>query len=174
MSRTPSSRILTAITAALAFASLAIAGCGAASETATGVGSQGEVPTPAVEPSPTVGNEVNLPDMPAESPAGGGIQRAIEVDTIIPSRPRVDVTTYTVQAGDNLFLIAEQYGLKPETILWGNYDVLRDNPQFLRPDQELNILPIDGTYYQWVQGDTLEGVADFFGVSPGAVTAFLP
>jgi hypothetical protein len=28
------------------------------------------------------------------------------------------------------------------------------------------ILPIDGTYYEWQQGDGLKGVASFFGVDP--------
>jgi murein DD-endopeptidase MepM/ murein hydrolase activator NlpD len=84
----------------------------------------------------------------------------------------VDVTTYIVQPGDNLFAIADLYNLKPETILWGNYDVLRDNPQFLKPDQELVILPVDGTYYQWVQGDSLEAVAEFFNVDVTAILEY--
>jgi LysM repeat protein len=32
----------------------------------------------------------------------------------------MEVITYTVQAGDTLFGIAEKYGLKPETMMWGN------------------------------------------------------
>lgn len=99
-----------------------------------------------------------------ESPTENGIRRYANLKTIIPNRPRVDITTYTVQPGDNLFVIAEQYNLKPETVLWGNYEVLRDNPQFLQPGQELVILPTDGVYYQWSAGDTLTGVANFFKV----------
>ncbi|GAB4577370.1 MAG: hypothetical protein Fur0022_01010 [Anaerolineales bacterium] len=95
-----------------------------------------------------------------------GIRRLAQLDTTIPNRPRVDVTTYLVQPGDNLFVIAEKFGLQPETVLWGNYEVLRDNPQFLRPEQELNILPVDGTYYQWAEGDNLATIASFFGVPP--------
>ena len=85
-----------------------------------------------------------------------GIPRLVSIDTTIPNRPTVDVTTYEVKPGDNLFLIAEKYGLRPETVLWGNYEVLRDNPQFLSPGQELNILPTDGVYYQAVEGDNLK------------------
>ncbi|UCH60303.1 MAG: M23 family metallopeptidase [Anaerolineales bacterium] len=99
-----------------------------------------------------------------ESPFDGGVRRYANLDTIIPNRPRVDVTSYTVQTGDNLFLIAENYNLKPETVLWGNYELLRDNPQFLQPGQELVILPTDGVYYQWQEGDSLNGVANFFKV----------
>ena len=113
---------------------------------------------------------IDLPVLPTPgSDFENGIIRLVDVHTIIPSRPRVDVTTYTVKQGDNLFLIADQYGLDPETVLWGNYEVLRDNPQFLKPDQELIILPTNGVYYQWAAGDTLETVAKFFKVEPKAI-----
>jgi murein DD-endopeptidase MepM/ murein hydrolase activator NlpD len=99
----------------------------------------------------------------------GGITRLTSLDTTIPKRPTVDVTTYEVQPGDNLFLIADKYGLDPETILWGNYEVLRDNPQFLSPGQVLNILPTNGVYYQWTEGDNLNSIASFFKVDPEAI-----
>jgi len=99
-----------------------------------------------------------------ESASESGIRRFANLKTIIPNRPRAEVSSYTVQPGDNLFLIAEKYNLKPESVLWGNYEVLRDNPQFLQPGQELVILPTDGVYYPWKAGDTLNGVANFFRV----------
>jgi len=86
--------------------------------------------------------------------------------TIVPGRPRMDVVRYTVQPGDSVFGIAEAFGIKPETVLWGNYDVLEDDPHLLRPGQELNILPVDGTYYEWQPGDTLQSVADYFDTEP--------
>jgi hypothetical protein len=98
-----------------------------------------------------------------------GIPRYALLNTIIPNRPRVGISTYKVKAGDNLFVIAEKFGIKPETVLWGNYDVLKDNPQLLRPDQELVILPTDGVYYKWKTGDTLAGVASSFKVESDAI-----
>ena len=113
---------------------------------------------------------IDLPDFPTpESVFMNGIPRLVSLDTNIPDRPTVDVSTYEVKPGDNLFLIAEKFGLRPETVLWGNYDVLRDNPQFLSPGQELNILPTDGVYYQWAEGDTLNSVASFFKVEPDVI-----
>lgn len=107
-----------------------------------------------------------LPELVYTAP--DGIPRQADLHTTIPSRPRVDVITYTVQPGDSVFGIAEKFGLKPSTILFGNYATLKDTPHSLRPGQELNILPVDGTYYQWVGGgaETLTGVASFFGVQP--------
>ncbi|MFM8323202.1 MAG: peptidoglycan DD-metalloendopeptidase family protein [Chloroflexota bacterium] len=96
--------------------------------------------------------------------AVNSITRKTNLQTIIPSRPRVDVITYTVQSGDTLFSIAYNYGIKPETILFGNYDALQDNPHLLKPNQVLNILPVNGAYYTWEDGDTLGSVASTFGV----------
>ena len=123
--------------------------------------------TPQTANSPTT---LVMPDFPTPgSDFKNGIPRLALLDTTIPERPRIDVTAYIVQPGDNLFVIAEKYGLRPETVLWGNYEVLRDNPQFLRPNQELTILPTDGVYYQWTEGDNLQTIAKFFRVEPEVI-----
>jgi murein DD-endopeptidase MepM/ murein hydrolase activator NlpD len=96
----------------------------------------------------------------------GGIPRLAQVHTIIPSRPRQDVIKYTVVEGDTIFGIAEKFGLKAETVLWGNYYVLLDDPHALQPGQELNILPVDGTYHEWQAGEGLNGISSYYGVSP--------
>jgi len=96
----------------------------------------------------------------------GGVPRLAQEHTIIPSRPRQEIIKYTVQEGDTLFGIAEKFGLKPETILWGNYYVLLDDPHSLKPGQELNILPVDGTYHEWQAGEGLNGVAKGYNVKP--------
>jgi murein DD-endopeptidase MepM/ murein hydrolase activator NlpD len=102
----------------------------------------------------------------------GGITRKTLLYTLIPNRPRVDVITYTVQTGDSLFSIADQFGLQPETILWGNFEILEDNPHLLSTGQVLNILPVDGTYYKWNTGDSLARVAEFFGADPEAILSY--
>lgn len=95
-----------------------------------------------------------------------GIHRAAVIHTTIPTRPRVEVLTYTVERGDSLFAIADNFGLKPETILWGNFETLADNPHTLQPGQELNILPINGTFHKWREGESLYRVAEYYGVEP--------
>jgi hypothetical protein len=114
-------------------------------------------------------NPLLLPALTPEVEYANGIPRYVLLHTTIPSRPRVDVITYTVQPGDTVFGIAETYGLRPETIFWGNRTVLNDDPHQLFEGQVLNILPVDGTYHQWSVGENLDRVADFYGVDPDAI-----
>jgi LysM repeat protein len=108
----------------------------------------------AVLPTPTP-TEI-APELPPFADQAGvffsGIPRFALVHTTLPTLPRTEVITYTVQTGDTIFGIAEKYGLKPETILWGNYYVLADNPDNLVPGEVLNILPMNGTYHRWSAG----------------------
>ena len=101
-----------------------------------------------------------------------GIARMAVIHTTIPSRPRVEISYYTVKEGDTVFDIAEKFGLDPQTILWGNYNILLDNPHRLAAGQELTILPINGTYYEWQDGDGLNGVSKFFGVTPEEIISY--
>jgi hypothetical protein len=120
----------------------------------------------ALQTGPTV-PVPGIKDVPPQAEmAFGGIPRLADVHTTIPSRPRQEVIKYTVLEGDSVFGIAEKFGLKPETILWGNYYVLLDDPHALQPDQELNILPVDGTYHEWQVGEGLNGISQYYGVTP--------
>jgi len=127
-------------------------------EAGNAVNAAGAVPTFAV-------SEIGDP-IPVNEETLGGIPRLAQVHTTIPSRPRQEVTQYTVVEGDTLFGIAEKFGLKPETVLWGNYYVLQDNPHGLQPGQELIILPVNGTYHEWKQGEGLNGISTYYGVTP--------
>lgn len=100
------------------------------------------------------------------------IPRLIDSHTSLPVKPRSEIIQYTVQKGDTIFAIASKFNLKPQTILWGNYNVLADNPHYLQPDQVLNILPIDGVFHEWHAGEGLNGVARFYGVSPDAIVDY--
>jgi murein DD-endopeptidase MepM/ murein hydrolase activator NlpD len=87
------------------------------------------------------------------------IPRFAALFTDIPNRPRQDVVEYTVELGDSVFAIAQSFDVEPETILWSNYDVLKDNPHALSTGMVLKIPPTNGVYYQWQETDTLESVA---------------
>jgi murein DD-endopeptidase MepM/ murein hydrolase activator NlpD len=107
----------------------------------------------------------DLPVYPTPGSDPATISRTSDVHTIIPSRPRLGILKYTVQQGDTLFGISEKFGLKPESILWGNWYEMSGDPHLLRPDQELKILPVDGALHVWSEGEGLNGVAEFYGVT---------
>ena len=98
-----------------------------------------------------------------------GITRLALIHTSIPSRPRTEIITYTVQTDDNIFAIADMFGLKPETILWGNLFTLADNPELIYEGQVLNIMPTNGVYHRWSEGEGLNGVAHGYNVMPDVI-----
>jgi len=91
--------------------------------------------------------------------------RVPETRTIAPTRPRSQPVQYEVESGDAVFSIAQKYNISPETLLWSNYDVLRDDPHSLSPGQVLLIPPTNGILYEWEEGDTLDIVARDFKAS---------
>src|SRR3990172_2767383 len=101
----------------------------------------------------------------SSSPFSQGITRKASLDTIIPSRPRVGIDKYVVAQGDTLFSIAEKYGVKPESVLWFNFDTLGDNPAMLAIGQELSIPPVDGVLHKYKSGESLAAIADFYSYS---------
>jgi murein DD-endopeptidase MepM/ murein hydrolase activator NlpD len=123
------------------------------------------------ETSSPAENVLLLPEAVLNSPEG--ISRQTVMHTTIPSRPRMDVIKYTVQLGDTIFGVADKFNLKPTTILFAN-SFLADNPNLLSPGQELNILPVDGTYHNWLGSgaETLTGIAAYFGVDPEVIVNF--
>ena len=106
------------------------------------------------------------PDAASKSAA---IRRSVVLDTVIPNRARQDVSLYIIEQGDNVFSIADKFGLQPESILWGNYESLQDNPREIYPGDKLYILPTDGIYHQVSAGETINSIADNFEVDPDAI-----
>jgi murein DD-endopeptidase MepM/ murein hydrolase activator NlpD len=125
----------------------------------------GPTPTPAVEVG-TVLTPINSGSV--------GIARLALIHTNIPSRPRTDIVTYTVQQGDTVSGIADKYGLEPKTVFAANYDILQDDPHNLLPGQELKILPLDGVIWQWTGGIPFGQWAAYFQVKPEDIIDYPP
>jgi murein DD-endopeptidase MepM/ murein hydrolase activator NlpD len=106
---------------------------------------------------------------PAQQNPIAGIPRAAQLHTNIPSRPRQEILQYTVLDGDTVFGIAEKFGLEPQTILWGNTNTLYDDPHSLKAGQVLNILPVNGVYWEWLGGIAFGDWAKFYGVSAESI-----
>lgn len=76
---------------------------------------------------------------------------------------------HLIQPGDTLHSIAEQYGLEPETVAWSAYQLDGSEPAELRVGRQLLLPPIDGAFYTWRPLDTLQFVAEDYGVDPAAI-----
>ncbi len=147
-------------------------GSAAASSPAEGTGASGTAETSLVMPTRGAQPDVALPPLkPGDQLVS--VSRQTNFHTLIPTRPREDVITYTVDKGDSVFGIARNFNLKPESVLWANYDQLKDNPDTLTPGMVLNIPPTDGILYTWADGDTVDGVASQFKAKPDAILGWL-
>lgn len=91
--------------------------------------------------------------------------------TIIAERERMEIITYTVQPNDNVWAIAQGFGLQVETIVWAN-EALEKAPDLLSVGQVLTVLPVDGIYYTVKQGDTVAKLAKEFKVEAAKIASF--
>ncbi|MGD8998614.1 MAG: M23 family metallopeptidase, partial [Anaerolineae bacterium] len=96
--------------------------------------------------------------------------RQAQPHTSIPDRPRLEIVTYTVQAGDTVQSIANQFAVQPTTIMWAN-SAIEDAPDLLRIGQDVIILPIDGVYHRIEEGDTFASIAEKYQVEPDAIVS---
>lgn len=127
----------------------------------------------AADPSiPTSTPAVAMASLPEFTSSTSGVERIALIHTNIPDRPRADLIKYTVAKGDTVIGIAEKFHLKPKSIMFGNYYTLRDDPHNLKEGMEINILPVDGYYYEWQAGDGLNGVAKGLNVTPESIISY--
>jgi flagellum-specific peptidoglycan hydrolase FlgJ len=86
----------------------------------------------------------------------------------MPEAPRADepahepvlqMRTYTVEPGDSVRTIAQQFGVTNETIIWEN-DL--NDPDLVMVGQVLQILPFSGLMHEVRPGDTVASVANSY------------
>lgn len=93
------------------------------------------------------------------------LERVTDPKTIIPDRSLDYILRYSVQPLESIGSIAAKFNLKRETILWSNEKGLRSDPNTIPVNSILYVPPVDGVYYEWKTGDTLEKVANKFKVT---------
>ena len=141
-----------------------LAGCQSANNS-TSQGATGNVSAP----GQATGVDLPALNLPVHL---SGVSRQFSLHTEIPDRPSLFIKDYTVETGDSVFGIALQNNIQPETLLWANYDQLNDNPDLISIGMELKVPPVDGVYYQWAEGDTIESIAARFKANPEAILAW--
>jgi murein DD-endopeptidase MepM/ murein hydrolase activator NlpD len=136
------------------------------------------LPTPT--PAPALGEHtVVQADSPVTNRGVGrfvdngtfGLFQAPVAHTTIAEWDRMELITYTVQANDNVWSIAQGFGLKATTVLWAN-PAVEQSPDLLRVGQVLVVPPVDGIYYTVQAGDTVEKLAKKYKASADEIITF--
>ena len=97
---------------------------------------------------------------------GDALKRPDITATDITPKLRDSIITYVVQEGDTISEIAENFNLSTNTILWENNIGPRN---FIKPGQELVILPVTGATHTIKRGDTLNAIASRYKAKPGDI-----
>jgi len=114
------------------------------------------------DPNPDKGDhEMEVAGGMALLPHGDLPEGEAEVSSSKASKPKkTGIAIYTVQEGDSLSEIAEEYGVSTKTILWAND--IRD-ASTIRIGDDLIILPVSGVQHKVASGDTLQSIAKKYG-----------
>ena len=124
-----------------------------------------------VNAQPTEAANVPLPAFQSD-PQTLSIPRLARMDTERPERPRFGIMKYTIKDGDTAWAIAQKFGLRMESILWGNEGMSADAGSLVI-GQEINILPEDGVLYTVQQDDTWEKVEYRNGVDREKIIGYI-
>lgn len=98
---------------------------------------------------------------------------ALSPHTYQGQQPNHDFQTYVVERGDTPIGIAEKFGIRTETILGGNPQ-LSEESSLLQTGVEIIILPVDGVLHYVQPGDSLESVANLYGVAADVIVDYAP
>lgn len=152
---------------------------GAASASARGQRVAGRQWTQAEESALSIESEATAQtwQAPASWPSlgTGGPEEdvVLSVPAPTPTPPRTEVIVYTVQPGDNVWLIAQRFGISQDTVIWAN-DWLDMDPDLVRIGEELYILPVTGVWHTVRPGETLASIARRYQVDPKQIVDYAP
>ncbi|OGH82437.1 MAG: hypothetical protein A2469_01225 [Candidatus Magasanikbacteria bacterium RIFOXYC2_FULL_40_16] len=85
------------------------------------------------------------------------------------TQKRNEIIYHTVQSGEVVGQIAQQYGLNVLTVLWANNLTSRS---YIRPGDKLAILPVDGVLHKVKSGDNVSKIAGLYSAKTEDVVKF--
>lgn len=112
------------------------------------------------------------PAEPSLSSVIGGssvMNQYVPLTTASAENVRTGTITYVVKPGDVPSVIAASFGITTNTLLWTNN--LTDG-EYIRPDDELVILPLSGIRHKVKSGDTISSIALRYKGDVDKITAF--
>jgi len=72
---------------------------------------------------------------------------------------RNGLLSYRVEEGDSLSVVAAQFGISVNTIIWANNI---SNSSLIKPGQDIVILPVSGVLHEVSEGETLDTIASLY------------
>jgi murein DD-endopeptidase MepM/ murein hydrolase activator NlpD len=91
------------------------------------------------------------------------------VNSIVPTREGLMI--YQVQSGDTISEIAAKFDISVDAIFWANSGL---RSSMIIPGQEIVILPVEGVLHETKEGETLDSIADLYGVNAEEIKKFNP
>lgn len=82
---------------------------------------------------------------------------------------REDVVKYTVQSGDSVKSIAQDFNINTRTVRWAN-DLI--DSEEVSPGDELTILPVNGVLYKVKSGDSADKLAERYQANAAQIISF--
>jgi len=73
---------------------------------------------------------------------------------------------YKAQKGDSLSVLAENFGISEETLIWSN------KKSSFKQGEEIVILPVSGIVHRVKEGETVEKIAELYGVEPERIQKY--
>lgn len=120
-----------------------------------------------LDPSPTPGgSDLSVSEGSALMATAGVDGTLTEVDHTSSSG---NISTYVVQPGDSISVIASSHGVSVDTILWAN-GLTRKSA--IKPGTTLVILPVSGVRHTVKKGETLAGIAKSFSADEDDIAAY--
>ena len=90
-------------------------------------------------------------------------------DGEVQTTGRLETVTYVVKEGDVIGKIAQKFGISVETLLWANDLSTRS---YIRPGDELKILPVTGVIHTVKRGETVGKIARIYDATQNDIIKF--
>lgn len=82
---------------------------------------------------------------------------------------RGGLLVYKIAEGDTVSTVAAKFGISINTIVWAN-NLKTSN--FIKPGQEIVILPVSGVLHEVKSGETVDSIAALYNISPKQIATF--
>ncbi|MEG2183254.1 MAG: peptidoglycan DD-metalloendopeptidase family protein [Cloacibacillus sp.] len=121
--------------------------------------------------TPNQSEVLYVPDTPGDVPATLLFVRKLQREELLLAKKGklLEVSMYTVKAGDTLWAISDKYDLDVDTLVGSNKEALAKDINHLKLGMKLRIPNQDGIFIRAAKRDTIDKLADRYGATKESV-----